>query len=100
MGDPLSAIAMIVAAGASAATSAKQQQTARHTAQKNREAQEKQLKEQRLLDAQAAQLAKKSEEDEPDYEIGSLKVGGRTDKGKRKVQAAIPTAPNTGLRVG
>ena len=100
MGDPFSAVAMIIAAGASAASSAKQQSNARKAARKNREAQDKQLREQRLLDAQTQQMQKRAEEDETQYDIGALQVGDRNAKGKRTVRDA-PTVPAaTGLRVG
>ena len=97
MGAALPYIAMIASAAGGAVSSSKSQSNARKIAARNREAQEKQLKEQRLLDATTQQMQKRSETDEVDYEIGALQVGDRNDKGKRKVRSA-PVA--TGLRVG
>jgi hypothetical protein len=100
MGDPFTAVAMLLSAAGSAASAAKQQSNARKIARKNRAAQDKQLREQRLLDAQTQQMQKRTEADETQYDIGALQVGDRNTKGKRTVRDAPAVPAATGLRVG
>ena len=88
----LAVAGMVIGGG----TAVRGQQQAKSQARKAREAQEKELAEQRILDAAAQAAAEREEEDVAETEIGAdLTVGTRSSQ-KREVRAA----PTTGLRVG
>ena len=88
--------AMLVGAAMSAGTSIYGQQQAKKQARQQREAQEKELSEQRVLDAAQQAALQREEDDVAEIEIGDLTVGTRAAQ-KKEVRAAPST---TGLRVG
>lgn len=79
-----------------AAVGMRGQQQAKKSARSAREAQEKELAEQRILDAAQQQALERAEEDVATTEVGGdLTIGTR-----RKAKREVRDAPTTGLRVG